>query len=93
LRRWAVPAWPSGTSWRQAILHYVRGAAALDIEAAGVEGPEYPALLRRLLDADRFPALAAALDAGVFDDADDDHLAEFRSGLGQLLDGIATKIT
>jgi AcrR family transcriptional regulator len=75
-----------------AILHYVRGAAALDIEAAGVEGPEYPALLRRLLDADRFPALAAALDAGVFD-ADDDHLAEFRSGLGQLLDGIAVKVT
>jgi AcrR family transcriptional regulator len=76
-----------------AILHYVRGAAALDIEAAGVEGPEYPALLRQLLDADRFPALAAALDAGVFDDADGDHIAEFRSGLGQLLDGIAVKIT
>ena len=30
-----------------AVLHYVRGAAALDIEAADVEGPEYPALLRR----------------------------------------------
>jgi AcrR family transcriptional regulator len=75
-----------------AILHYVRGAAALDIEAAGVDGPEYPALLRRLLDADRFPALAAALEAGVFDDADEDHLAEFRSGLGQLLDGIAARV-
>jgi AcrR family transcriptional regulator len=76
-----------------AVLHYVRGAAALDIEAAGVEGPEYPALLRRLLDAERFPALAAALDAGVFDGADGDELAEFRSGLGQLLDGIAAKIS
>lgn len=76
-----------------AILHYVRGAAALDIEAAGVDGPEYPALLRRLLDVDRFPALAAALDAGVFDDADDDHLADFHSGLAQLLDGIAAKVT
>src|SRR3954452_472123 len=75
-----------------AILHYVRGAAALDIEAAGVDGPEYPALLRQLVDAGRFPALAAALEAGVFDDADDDHLAEFRSGLGQLLDGIAVKV-
>ena len=74
-----------------AVLHYVRGAAALSIEAA-VEGPDYPALLRRLLDGDRFPALAAALQAGVFDDADNDHLAEFRSGLGQLLDGIAAKI-
>src|SRR4051812_10977896 len=73
-----------------AVLHYVRGAAALDIEAA-VQGPDYPALLRRLLDGERFPALAAVLEAGAFDDAGDDHLAEFRSGLGQLLDGIAAK--
>jgi AcrR family transcriptional regulator len=76
-----------------AVLHYVRGAAALGIDAGEVDGPEYPALLRRLLDADRFPALAAAVEAGVFDDADGDHLAEFRSGLGQLLDGIAAKVT
>jgi AcrR family transcriptional regulator len=74
-----------------AVLHYVRGAAALDIEAA-VEGPDYPAVLRRLLDDDRFPALAAAVAAGVFDDADNDHLADFRSGLSQLLDGIAAKM-
>jgi AcrR family transcriptional regulator len=77
-----------------AVLHFARGAAALDIEAAGhVDGPEYPALLRRVLDADRFPALAAALEAGVFDQADDGPQADFRSGLGQLLDGIAAKIT
>jgi len=76
-----------------AVLHYVRGAAALDIEVSDFEGPEYPALLRRLVDADRFPALAAAVAAGVFDDTDDDHLAEFRSGLARLLDGIATKVT
>src|SRR3954466_6966434 len=75
-----------------AVLHYVRGAAALDIEAADVDGQDYPALLRRLLDGERFPALAAPVAAGVFDDADDDHLAEFRSGLGQLLDGIAVKV-
>jgi len=75
-----------------AVLHYVRGAAALSIEAA-VEGPDYPALLRRLLDGDRFPALAAALEAGVFDDAAHDPLTEFRSGLGQLLDGIAARMT
>jgi len=75
-----------------AVLHFVRGAAALDIEAAHVDGPEYPALLRRLLDAGRFPALAAALEDGVFDRADDDPLAEFRSGLGQLLDGIEAKV-
>jgi AcrR family transcriptional regulator len=75
-----------------AVLHFVRGAAALDIEGALVDAPEYPALLRRVLDPERFPALAAAVEGGVFDDADDDHLAEFRSGLGLLLDGIAAKI-
>ena len=75
-----------------AVLHFVRGAAALAIEAGHVDGPDYPGLLRRLLDADRFPALAAAVEAGVFDDAGNDHLAEFRSGLAQLIDGIAARI-
>jgi AcrR family transcriptional regulator len=77
-----------------AVLHFVRGAAALDIEAVGhVDGPEYPALLLRVLDADRFPALAVALADGVFDQTDNDPLSEFHAGLSQLLDGIATKIT
>jgi AcrR family transcriptional regulator len=77
-----------------AVLHYVRGAAALDIEAADhIDGPEYPALLRRVLDAAKFPALAAALEDGVFDTADGDHLAEFHTGISQLLDGIAVRIT
>lgn len=77
-----------------AILHYVRGAAAIDIEAGRVDWPDYPDLLRRLLDPDRFPALAAALQDGVFDrmDADPDSaFADFRAGLGQLLDGIAVR--
>ena len=77
-----------------AVLHFVRGAAALDIEAAGdADGPEFAALLRRLVDAERFPALAAALEDGVFDRSDDDPLAEFRSGLRQLLDGVAARVT
>jgi AcrR family transcriptional regulator len=75
-----------------AVLHYVRGAAALDIEAGQDTGTDYPTLLRRVVDADRLPALAAALDAGVFDGPGDDHLAEFRAGLAQLLDGVAAKI-
>jgi AcrR family transcriptional regulator len=75
-----------------AVLHFVRGAAALAIEAGHVDGADYPALLRRVLD-DRFPALAAAVEAGVFDDADSDHVGEFRSGLAQLLDGIAARVT
>jgi AcrR family transcriptional regulator len=76
-----------------AVLHFARGAAALHIEAEHVDNPDYPALLRRVLDADRFPALASALEAGVFDHANDGPQADFRSGLGQLLDGIAAKIT
>ena len=75
-----------------AVLHFVRGAAALNIEAGQVQGPDYPVLLRRFVDAERFPALAAALEAGVFDAADDDHLADFHSGLRQLLDGVAARI-
>jgi AcrR family transcriptional regulator len=75
-----------------AVLHFVRGAAALAIEAGRVGGPGYPRLLRRVVDAERLPALAAAVEAGAFDDDDGDHLAEFRSGLSQLLDGIAAKI-
>ena len=74
-----------------AILHFVRGAAALDIQATGaVGGPDYPALLRRVMDAERFPALAAALADGVFDQPEDRH-ADFVAGLRQLLDGIDDK--
>lgn len=75
-----------------AILHFVRGAAAVDIEAGRTEWPEYSTLLRRVLDPVRFPALAAALQDGVFDRTDNDPQADFRSGLSQLLDGIATRI-
>lgn len=74
-----------------AVLHFVRGAAALDIEAAPVDAPQYPSLLRRVLNPDRFPALAAALADGAFDGADD-ALTEFHAGVDQLLDGIATRI-
>jgi AcrR family transcriptional regulator len=75
-----------------ALLHYVRGAAALHIEAAHITGPHYPDLLRRLVDVQRFPALAAAVAAGVFDAADENHLADFHSGLRQLLDGVAVRM-
>ncbi|MGV0851644.1 TetR/AcrR family transcriptional regulator [Mycolicibacterium phlei] len=75
-----------------ALLHLVRGAAALHIEAGRLDWPEYPALLRRLVDRDRFPALAAALDAGAFDPVDTDPLADLHSAVDHLLDGIAAKI-
>jgi AcrR family transcriptional regulator len=75
-----------------AVLHFARGAAALAIEVGETQQKQYPALLRRLLDPTRFPAVSAALSAGAFDSPNDEPMAEFRSGLRQLLDGIAAKI-
>jgi hypothetical protein len=75
-----------------AVLHFVRGAAALSVEIGAVDHNHYPSMLRRLIDPERFPSLAAALDAGVFSDRSDDPLSEFRAGLAQLLDGIDTRI-
>jgi AcrR family transcriptional regulator len=51
----------------------------------------YGTLLRELTDAERFPALTAFLDAGVFDVADgpDD---EFVFGLERILDGVAALV-
>ena len=74
-----------------AVLHYVRGAAALDIEAGHVDGPDYPALLRRLLTPTgslrwRRPSRPACSTTPTTTTS-----AEFRSGLAQLLDGIAAK--
>ncbi|WP_166902643.1 TetR/AcrR family transcriptional regulator [Mycobacterium sp. DL440] len=74
-----------------AVLVFTRGSAALAIEARDVSDREYPGLLRRLVEPTRFPALAAALDSGAFDQTDEDPLTEFRSGLDQLIGGIATQ--
>jgi AcrR family transcriptional regulator len=70
------------------VLFFVRGTAALDLEAGSLDASQYPQLLRRLVNAARFPALAAALADGVFDDADDDPRAGLDAGLRRLLDGI-----
>ncbi|WP_319445684.1 MULTISPECIES: TetR/AcrR family transcriptional regulator [unclassified Mycobacterium] len=75
-----------------AVLHFVRGAAALDLEAGSLDATQYPALLRRLMDPARFPALAAALTEGVFDDADDDPRSGLDWGVRRLLDGIGVEI-
>jgi len=75
-----------------AVLHFVRGAAALSVEIGTVDHNHYPSLLRRLVDPEHFPSLTAALDAGVFSERSDDPLSEFRAGLAQLLDGIDTRI-
>ena len=51
----------------------------------------YGTMLRELTDAERFPALAAFLDAGVFDIADPPE-DEFVFGLERILDGMAALI-
>jgi AcrR family transcriptional regulator len=75
-----------------AVLHFVRGTAALAIDASPIDPQSYPALLNRVVDAARFPALAAALAAGVFAGSTDDPRAELHAGLKQLLDGIDVRI-
>jgi AcrR family transcriptional regulator len=75
-----------------AVLHFVRGTAAIAIEAGPIDMRTYPDLLRRLVDATRFPALTAALEAGVFSGGSEDPRAELNSGLAQLLDGIDARI-
>ncbi|MEN3534953.1 TetR/AcrR family transcriptional regulator [Microbispora sp. ZYX-F-249] len=78
------------------VLHYVRGAAQLltSIPAEPERADEtYAALLTELADRDRFPALAHAVEAGVFDPhagaAPDD---DFHAGLDHLLDGVGVAI-
>jgi AcrR family transcriptional regulator len=79
-----------------AVLHYVRGAAALAIESATGAGDldwsGYPRLLRRLVDADRFPAVAAALAGGAFDVRPGaDPRADLLTGLRWILDSVAAE--
>lgn len=80
---------------------YVRNIASTEADifaAMGASGlspsqwmASYAQMLRTLAEPDRFPALAAFIDAGVFDVADgpDD---EFSFGLDRILDGIGALI-
>jgi hypothetical protein len=52
----------------------------------------YSAMLRRLTDPQRFPALAAFIVAGVFEAADDPD-DEFIFGPDRILDGVAALIS
>jgi AcrR family transcriptional regulator len=76
---------------------YVLNEATLTAEltAAGFISDEsmmgYSRLLRTLTDPERFPALTALLDAGVFDRADPPE-KEFGFGLERILDGIEALI-
>jgi AcrR family transcriptional regulator len=80
---------------------YVRNEAtvAIDVEhgfLAAADTPDqamagWAAALARITDAERFPALRAVLDAGVFDRADDPD-DEFVFGLDRILDGVAALV-
>ena len=76
---------------------YVRNDATLTVEltAAGFISDEtmlgYSRRLATLTDSDRFPALHALLDAGVFDRADPPE-KEFSFGLERILDGVEALI-
>ncbi|MDX6469536.1 MAG: hypothetical protein QOF75_1339 [Gaiellaceae bacterium] len=69
-----------------------RFTAELTGPAAGVVDDDAPAThmsaLTALVDADRFPALRRALDAGIFDPSGNDRDAHFSFGLERILDGI-----
>jgi hypothetical protein len=72
----------------------VRNHATLEVQldtarlAAGDEHvmPGYGRMLAQLTDSEHFPALHAAIDAGIFDDDDDSLELDF--GLARVLDGI-----
>jgi AcrR family transcriptional regulator len=80
---------------------YVRNLATTEadiataIAASGLSPVEwmssYPQMLRQLTDPERFPALAAFIEAGVFE-ADDGPDDEFIFGLDRILDGVEVLI-
>lgn len=75
------------------VLDFVRGdaqiMAVLLRGQSDVAAGDYPALITGFVTAARFPALAAAIEEGLFDpDSDDvDGLRTFRFGLARILDG------
>lgn len=88
----------------QLLAGYVLNQARIEIEitqayaAAGVTDParvghDYGRALARLIDADRFPALMAALAENVFDDDDQDWDVDVEFGLERILDGIGVLIS
>lgn len=87
----------------QLLSGYVLNQARIEIEitqayaAAGAVDPttvarDYGRALAGLIDADRFPALAAVLAAGVFEGGDEDWDVDVEFGLDRILDGVAVLI-
>jgi AcrR family transcriptional regulator len=78
------------------LLYYVRGVAALEAETSGgreeLDPTRYAELLRQVIDRDRYPAVAAALDGGAFDGEAGDPRKEFLTGVRRLVEGIAVQL-
>ena len=75
---------------------HVRNDATLNADFAAVAStqpmmPTYGAMLSKLLDPDRFPALRRAIASGALDD-DDDPDVEFYFGLNRILAGVSELI-
>jgi AcrR family transcriptional regulator len=64
------------------------GDSTLEGDAARDPVTDQGALLSALADAERFPALRRALEAGIFDPSKTDRDADFAFGLERILDGI-----
>jgi AcrR family transcriptional regulator len=62
-------------------------------EASGMGAAGFDALIGAVADAERYPAVHAAVAAGIFDDSDgDDRDGDFAFGLARVLDGVALLI-
>jgi hypothetical protein len=62
------------------------------LPTGAVDFSHYPEILRKVIDAERFPAMLAALDSGAFDATPDNTDVDFRAGVDRILDGIAALV-
>ncbi|MFI5586856.1 TetR/AcrR family transcriptional regulator [Amycolatopsis sp. NPDC051758] len=78
------------------LLTTARLSTELGAAASGESVAAYSTLLGDLADAQRFPALRTAIDAGAFDypadTAEEDRQLDYTFGLDRILDGVATLI-
>ncbi len=80
-------------AWQYASMEVDLIAAAQDSsDLSGVSMHAYGTTLAALIDPERFPALTAALDAGILDNTEEEVEDDLLFGLERILDGIAVLI-
>ena len=74
---------------------FVRSTVSFAVQYGGTAGDRWADQLRLVVDPDRLPAVAAALDSGAFEDdgADFPTPDDFAFGLGVVLDGIESLVS